>query len=102
VVYNNIQILHCQVIKGPVTKYFPANAKRIGFCERADLQPMQTYVQQHLDDTVPTVFIVGAFAHGEIDSSYADVEIAVSQYSLSAAYALARITNAMEMKWGIV
>jgi rRNA small subunit pseudouridine methyltransferase Nep1 len=63
---------------------------------------MHTYVQQQLDDMVPTVFIVGAFAHGVIDSSYADVEIAVSQYSLSAAYALARITHAMEMKWNIV
>lgn len=91
-----------KVIKGPVTKYLPANAKRIGFCERSDLQPIQTFVQQQLDDAVPAVFIVGAFAHGEIDSSYANVEIAVSQYSLSAAYALARITNAMEMKWGIV
>lgn len=94
-------MLH-QVIKGPVTKYFPVNARRIGFSVKATLQPIEKFVQAQLEDTVPVVFVVGAFAHGAIDTSYIDEEIAVSQYSLSAAYALARITNAMEMKWGIV
>lgn len=44
----------------------------------------------------------GAFAHGKIDASYVDEEIAVSAYPLSAAYCIARITNAFENKWGIV
>jgi rRNA small subunit pseudouridine methyltransferase Nep1 len=78
------------------------NAKRIGFSVKADLHPMEQYVRSSLEDTVPVVFVVGAFAHGAIDTSYVDEEIAVSQYPLSAAYALARITNAMEQKWGIV
>lgn len=91
-----------QVIKGPVTKYFPVNARRIGFSVGAELHPVDKFVREQLDDAVPVVFVVGAFAHGAIDTSYVDEEIAVSQYSLSAAYALARITNAMEMKWGIV
>lgn len=91
-----------QVVKGPVTKYFPVNAKRIGFSVKAELHPMEQYVRSALEDTVPVVFVVGAFAHGAIDTSYVDEEIAVSQYPLSAAYALARITNAMEQKWGIV
>lgn len=91
-----------KVIKGPVTKYFPVNARRIGFSVKATLQPIEKFVQSQLEDTVPVVFVVGAFAHGAIDTSYIDEEIAVSQYSLSAAYALARITIAMEMKWGIV
>lgn len=91
-----------QVVKGPVTKYFPADSRRIGFSVKADLQPMHQWVQHKLEDTKPVVFIVGAFAHGAIDASYVDEEIAVSQYPLSAAYALSRITNAMEMKWGIL
>jgi rRNA small subunit pseudouridine methyltransferase Nep1 len=86
-----------------VTKHLPANARRIGFSVQAELHPIEAFVRSELrDDAVPVVFVVGAFAHGAIDSSYIDREIAVSQYSLSAAYALARITNAMEMKWGIV
>ena len=45
---------------------------------------------------------VGAFAHGKIDAPYVDEEISISQYPLSAAYCLARITNCMEAKWNIV
>jgi len=63
---------------------------------------MHEFVKTQLDDVVPVVFVVGAFAHGAIDAHYVDEEIAVSQYPLSAAYALARITNAMEMKWNIL
>jgi rRNA small subunit pseudouridine methyltransferase Nep1 len=100
---TSLPVCFClQVIKGPVTKYFPVNAKRIGFSVQAELHPIEQYVRTNLEDTVPVVFVVGAFAHGAIDTSYIDEEIAVSQYSLSAAYALARITNAMEQKWGIV
>lgn len=91
-----------KVVKGPVTKYFPPNARRIGFSVKADLQPMHEWVASQLDDAQPAVFVVGAFAHGAIDASYVDTEIAVSQYPLSAAYALARITTAMEQKWGIL
>lgn len=45
---------------------------------------------------------VGGFAHGKIDASWVDEELNVSEYPLSAAYALGRITNAFEMKWRIV
>lgn len=91
-----------QVVKGPVTKYFPANSKRIGFSHAADtLRPMHEQVHAY-DDTAPLVFVVGAFAHGQIDTTYVDETLAISQYPLSAAYALSRITNAMEIKWGIV
>lgn len=85
-----------------MTKYLPANARRIGFSVRAELQPMHEYVRRSLPEGVPAVFVVGAFAHGAIDAPYVDEEVAVSQYPLSAAYALARITNAMEMKWGVL
>lgn len=91
-----------RVIKGPVTKHFPLDAKRIGFSVNAkSLQPIHEYVKE-LPDNQPIVFVVGAFAHGKIDSSYVDEEIAISQYPLSAAYCLARITQSLEQKWNIV
>lgn len=62
---------------------------------------MHQYVAS-LDDATPLVFVVGAFAHGSIDATATDTCISISQYPLSAAYALARITGALEMKWGIV
>ena len=38
----------------------------------------------------------------QVDDSYVDEYISISQFPLSAAYALGRITNALERKWGIV
>lgn len=49
----------------------------------------------------PIVFVVGAFAHGQIDYSYTDKLVSISQYPLSAAYCLSRITNAFEKAWGV-
>ena len=38
----------------------------------------------------------------QIDDAYVDEYISISQFPLSAAYALGRITNALEQKWGII
>lgn len=35
-----------------------------------------------------TVFVVGAFAHGQMGYSYTDTLVSVSEYPLSAAYVL--------------
>ena len=45
---------------------------------------------------------VGAFAHGKIDATYVDEYISISEYPLSAAYAIGRITGAFEQKYAIV
>ena len=91
-----------QIIKGPVTKHFPLDCKRLGFSWAATRRvPMQEYVRELPDDKT-VVFAVGAFARGKIDAPWVDEEISVSEFPLSAAYALGRITNAFEQKWGIV
>lgn len=91
-----------KIIKGPVTKHLPLDCKRIGFSFSApQTKAFHQYVQS-LEDTRPIVFVVGAFAHGKIDNSYCDEEISISQYALSAAVALGRITNALEQKWEIL
>ena len=91
-----------RVVKGPVTRYFPPDAHRLGFSHSAKvLAPMHEHVAR-LPEGVPWVFVVGAFAHGKIDDAYVDSYISVSQYPLSAAYALSRITNALEQKWDVV
>lgn len=38
----------------------------------------------------------------QVDDSYVDEYLSISQFPLSAAYALGRITNALERRWGIV
>lgn len=94
-----------RVIKGPVTRHLPAGARRIGFSHSSDkLVPMSSWAAALPDADLksPIVFVVGAFAHGKVDESYADEFLSVSRYPLSAAYALSRITNAMEARWGVV
>ncbi|MEW5319534.1 MAG: hypothetical protein WDW38_010679 [Sanguina aurantia] len=91
-----------KVVKGPVTKYLPLQCKRLGFSFAATKRvPMHKFVAE-LADEVPVVFVVGGFAHGKIEASWVDEEISISEYPLSAAYCINRITNAFEMKWGIV
>jgi rRNA small subunit pseudouridine methyltransferase Nep1 len=91
-----------QVVKGPVTKYLPVNAIRIGLSHRApEVVDIFKYVQQ-LPDDKPVVFVVGAFAHGKVDAAYVDTEVSISQFPLSAAQVLARISNACEQKWEII
>lgn len=91
-----------QVVKGPVTKYFPANCRRVGFSYSSpEVVKLAEFVRD-LPDDVPAVFSVGAMAHGKIDVSYVDQMISVSEYPLSAACCISRITNAFELKWDIV
>ncbi|GBG00270.1 hypothetical protein Rsub_12996 [Raphidocelis subcapitata] len=94
-----------RVIKGPVTKHLPAGARRVGFSHSADKLVTMAQWAAALGDSdlkTPIAFVVGGFAHGVIDQSYVDEFLSVSAFPLSAAYAIARITNAMEARWGIV
>jgi rRNA small subunit pseudouridine methyltransferase Nep1 len=91
-----------RVVKGPVTKYFPAGAQRVGFSHSSPTLTALPALVAALPEGAPIVFVVGAFAHGAIEAPYVDTTVSVSQYPLSAAYCLGRITNALEAKWSIV
>ena len=91
-----------KVVKSPVTKYFPAGARRVGFSFSApEVKNLPEYVAA-LPDEVSVVFTVGAMSHGKVEVTYTDDFISVSQYPLSGACCLARITNALELKYNIV
>lgn len=90
-----------KVIKGPVGRHLPSGAHRIGFSRSASkVIPMHKHPS--IDRAEPLIFVVGAFSHGKIDEGLVDEYISISEYPLSAAYALSRITNALEQKWDIV
>jgi rRNA small subunit pseudouridine methyltransferase Nep1 len=102
-----------RIVKGPVSRLLPPDALRIGFSHSAgEPQPMSKHINRWLsgkqqqeednDNNRPLVFFLGAFAHGKVDQSLADEYISISSYPLSAAYALGRITNALEQRWDIV
>ena len=91
-----------KVVKGPVTRYFPAGARRVGFSFSApEIKDMKEYVNQ-LPDNATVVFTVGAMSRGKIESTYTDDFISVSQYPLSGACCIGRITNCLENKYDIV
>ncbi|XP_044508711.1 ribosomal RNA small subunit methyltransferase nep-1-like [Mangifera indica] len=91
-----------RVIKNPVTQYLPVNSQKIGFSYSSDkLVKMRNHVAPISDD-VDLVFVVGAMAHGKIETDYTDDLIAISGYPMSAARCIARICEALEDKWDIL
>lgn len=91
-----------KVVKGPVTKYFPPGCERVGFSHKAEEKAtLQVFVKQ-LPEATPVVFAVGGMARGKIDVNYTDRMLSISEYPLSAACCIGKITNALEWKWGIV
>lgn len=90
-----------RVVKGPVGRHLPAGGHRIGF-SRSALSTVPIHRHPAIDRPGALVFVLGAFSHGHIDDGGVDEYISISQFPLSAAYAVARITTALEQKWDIV
>ncbi|KMZ60494.1 Ribosomal RNA small subunit methyltransferase NEP1 [Zostera marina] len=91
-----------RMIKNPVTRHLPVNARKIGFSYSSEkLVKMRDYVAAASDD-VPLVFVVGAMAHGKIDADYTDDLVSVSEYPLSGACCVNRVCEALEQKWNIM
>uniref|UniRef100_A0A1D1ZTI4 Ribosomal RNA small subunit methyltransferase NEP1 n=1 Tax=Auxenochlorella protothecoides TaxID=3075 RepID=A0A1D1ZTI4_AUXPR len=91
-----------RVVKGPVPPHLPVDALRIGFSHSSEsLAPVATTVAR-FPPGKPLVFVLGAFSHGKIDDGYVDEYLSISQFPLSAAYAIARLTNALEAAWDLV
>ena len=93
-----------RVIKQPVTKYLPvANCRRVGFSRSAEkirkLSEFADSVDVKKGETC--VFAVGVMSHGKIDTPWVDEMISISEYPLSAACCISKITNALENRFGI-
>ncbi|XP_027353951.1 ribosomal RNA small subunit methyltransferase nep-1 isoform X1 [Abrus precatorius] len=91
-----------RTIKNPVTQYLPVNSRKIGLSYSSEkLVDMCDYVST-IPSNMDLAFVVGAIAHGKIETDYTDDYIAISGYPLSAAYCITRITGALERKWKIL
>lgn len=90
-----------RVIKNPVTQYLPANSRKMGFSHSSDkLVKMRNYLDGVKDD-VDLVFVVGAMAHGKIETDYTDDLLAISEYPLSASCCIADICKDLAEKWNV-
>ncbi|XP_042025332.1 ribosomal RNA small subunit methyltransferase NEP1-like [Salvia splendens] len=91
-----------RLVKNPVTQYLPTNSRKIGFSHSSEkLIDMHNYVGK-INEELDLVFVVGAMSHGKIDEDYVEDYISISEYPLSAAYAISIITNAVERKFKIL
>ncbi|KAK2665891.1 hypothetical protein Ddye_004465 [Dipteronia dyeriana] len=65
-----------RVIKNPVTQYLPVNSRKIGFSfSSKKLIKIRNYVDT-VNSEADLVFVVGAMAHGKINTDYTDDYIA--------------------------
>ncbi|GMH34259.1 hypothetical protein BSKO_02093 [Bryopsis sp. KO-2023] len=90
-----------QCVRGPVTDHFPAEAQVIGLSRAADHELKCHELAEELEDDRPIVFVVGALAHGHVKVDYLDKEVCVSEFPLSAACCLSKLSSALEQKWEI-
>ncbi|KAK9798217.1 hypothetical protein WJX73_007869 [Symbiochloris irregularis] len=91
-----------KVIKGPITKHLTVGAARIGLSRSAEETVKLPEFYSSISFEPTAVFVVGAMAHGHLDITYVDRWVSISNYPLSAACCIGRLTNALEMKWDIV
>ncbi|CAB4286423.1 unnamed protein product [Prunus armeniaca] len=91
-----------RVIKNPVTQYLPVNSRKIGFSYSSEkLVNIQNYVAA-AENNRDFVFVVGAMAHGKVETDYTDDFISISGYPLSAAFCISMICQALAGKWDIL
>ncbi|XP_073146284.1 uncharacterized protein [Henckelia pumila] len=85
-----------QIIQNPVAIHLPVGSHKIGLSSTSS---KAVNLWEHFDTIVddrPLVFVIGAMAHGKIDSEYTDDFISVSGLPLSASICVRRICNALE------
>lgn len=90
-----------KVVKNPVTRHLPIGARRIGTSVSGRLLPARDLVAE-LDPKKPIVFVFGGMARGKVEVDYVEEEISLSQYPLSAACAIGRLLNALELQRDIL
>ncbi|XP_057554307.1 ribosomal RNA small subunit methyltransferase NEP1-like isoform X2 [Hippopotamus amphibius kiboko] len=88
-----------KVIKNPVSGPFPVGCMKIGTSFSV---PIISDVRELVPSSDPIVFVVGAFAHGQVDVEYTEKIVSISSYPLSAALTCAKLTTAFEEVWGVV
>jgi len=90
------------VIKNPITDHLPPNCLKIQAEYKENGAVKLRDFALTLPKNEPIVFIVGAFAHGDVNVDYADKQVCISEYPLSASVACGKICNSFEDLWDII
>ncbi|EER16849.1 nep1, putative [Perkinsus marinus ATCC 50983] len=100
---NSSEIL-MKVIANPVQKYLPAGGIKCGLSVDGRLLTCNSTISYN----IPVTVVIGAVAHGEpcseprFGGDYVEETIAISNHGLSAAICCAKLTCALEDRWGII
>ncbi|XP_057295082.1 ribosomal RNA small subunit methyltransferase NEP1-like [Hydractinia symbiolongicarpus] len=95
---SNGPIKLMKVIKNPITDHLPVGCKKYVTSYKAK---KCIKLREFDPPEEPIVFVVGAFAHGKIDITYGEEDVAISEYPLSAALTCTKVCSAFEESWGI-
>eukprot|EP01024_Parvocaulis_polyphysoides_P065463 TRINITY_DN7639_c2_g1_i1.p1 TRINITY_DN7639_c2_g1~~TRINITY_DN7639_c2_g1_i1.p1 ORF type:complete len:259 (-),score=41.73 TRINITY_DN7639_c2_g1_i1:154-846(-) len=90
-----------KLLKNDLNKHLPVGSRLIGFSKDAEQKDVFEFVNDLEQISGCYVFVVGAFSKGQIQTQELEQTICISQYPLSAAVALGRITNALERSFNI-
>lgn len=88
-----------KVIKNPISDHLPVGCKKFVMSFTGKLQPPKELVPA---EDEPIALVIGAFAHGNVNTDYTEGAFSISNYPLSAALACSKLCSAFEEKWGIV
>ncbi|KAM1064428.1 hypothetical protein ACFX13_029131 [Malus domestica] len=91
-----------RVVQNPLSQHLPSNSVKIGLSVSSQKEVQLREYVNAVSNNANLVFVVGAMAHGKIDSEYVDDFISVSGYPLSAGVCLRSICIALERKWNIL
>ncbi|KAK2951425.1 putative Ribosomal RNA small subunit methyltransferase NEP1 [Blattamonas nauphoetae] len=90
-----------RVVRNNIHEHLPPGCQMIGFSAAATKQVEINDFVARLDRKTPRCFVVGAFAHGQVDLSECEEQISISEHHLSGAVVCSKICCAFERKFGI-
>ncbi|KAI0986356.1 hypothetical protein GJ496_008694 [Pomphorhynchus laevis] len=89
-----------ELVKGPIEQHLPSNTCVISTSiQSSNLGKVSTFAKQSNCQSIAV--IIGAFAKGHLDISYANDTVALSRYPLSAALVCAKICSDLEEEWDV-
>ncbi|CAK9296998.1 unnamed protein product [Gordionus sp. m RMFG-2023] len=99
-----------KIIKNPVSNHIPIGFMKFGTSVLSSISMKPFELITLINDKTENpdkiineryVFVVGAMAHGSVNTDYTEKDISLSEYPLSAALTCSKLCNIFEQAWNI-
>lgn len=97
-----------KVIANPIDQYLPAGGRKIALSVNGKVQSMKSVAITEADAELPVTISIGAVSTGEpseerlFGAEYAEEQVAISSFGLSAAVCCSKVCEAFEEAWNIL